>query len=105
MDQVYGLGFKTTDSIAQKLGIDNESFTRFQAEIFYTLESLANSEENCYVSLNEMVLKCSKMLGIKGSKIVITYNALVKNNELIVKDKNKVYLSPFFRTEIGLEKR
>ncbi len=105
MDEVYGVGFKTADSIAQKLGIDNESFTRCRAGIFYTLEYFANSEGHCYVPLDEMVLKCSKMLDIEDSKIVMTYDSLVKNNELIVEDKNKVYLPPFFRAEIGLAKK
>lgn len=49
IDEVYGVGFKTADSIANKLGIDNESFTRCRAGIFYTLEYLANSEGHCYV--------------------------------------------------------
>ena len=105
MDEVYGVGFKTADSIAEKLGIDNESFTRCRAGIFYTLEYLANSEGHCYVPFDEMVLKCSKILGIEDSKVVITYDSLIKNNELIVEDKNKVYLPSFFRAEIGLTKK
>ncbi len=105
MDEVYGVGFKTADSIAEKLGIDSESFTRCRAGIFYTLEYLANSEGHCYVPFDEMVLKCSKILGIEDSKVVITYDSLIKNNELIVEDKNKVYLPSFFRAEIGLTKK
>lgn len=105
IDEVYGVGFKTADSIANKLGIDNESFTRCRAGIFYTLEYLANSEGHCYVPLDELVSKCSKMLDIEDPKIIMTYDSLAKNNELIVEDENKVYLPAFFRAEIGLAKK
>ena len=105
VDEVYGVGFKTADMIAQNLGQDIESFTRCRAGIFYTLEYLANSEGHCYVPFDELISKCSKMLSIEDSKIVMTYDDLVRNKELIVEDKDKVYLPAFFRAEIGLAKK
>ena len=105
IDEVYGVGFKTADAIAQKLGQDRESFTRCRVGIFYTLEYLANSEGYCYVPFDELVLKCSKMLNIEDTKIVMTYDSLVQSKELIVENKDKVYLPSFFRAEIGLAKK
>ena len=40
-DDIYGIGFKTADSIAQNLGVDNESPYRVQAGLKYVLSQKA----------------------------------------------------------------
>ncbi len=104
IDEVYGVGFRTADLIAQKLGFDKESFGRCRAGIFYVLEYFANSEGHCYLPFEELINKSSKILNIEDNKIIITYDYLVKNNEIVL-DDNKVYLKPFFYSETGLAKR
>ena len=104
-DEVYGIGFKTADTIANKLGIDKESYNRCRAGVFCVLNQFADSEGHCYVPLDEVVKKCIEILEIEESKIVMTYDFLIKNKELILEDENKLYLPPFYHSEIGTAKR
>ncbi len=104
IDEVYGVGFKTADSIAQKLGFDLESYNRCRAGIFYILEFVANSDGHCYLPFDELINKSSKILKIEDTKIIMTYDALVSTGELIV-ESEKVYLSAFYYSEAGLAKR
>ena len=44
-DDIWGIGFKTADSIAEKLGYEKNDLRRCRSGIFYTLNKL--SEEGC----------------------------------------------------------
>lgn len=48
-DDIWGIGFKTADSIAQKMGIDKGKFVRLRSGIFYTLNKLAEAG-HCYTT-------------------------------------------------------
>ncbi len=41
-DDIWGIGFRTADGIAQKLGFEKEAFVRLRSGILYTLSSLAD---------------------------------------------------------------
>lgn len=41
-DDIWGIGFKTADSIAEKLGYGKETYVRLRSGIMYTLSSLAD---------------------------------------------------------------
>ena len=105
IDEVNGVGFKTSDAIAEKIGVDRESYQRCRAGILYILEFFGKSEGHCYMPFEELVKKSSKILGIEDCKIIITYDYLIKNGELIFESPDKVYLPPFYHSEIGLAKR
>ncbi len=101
IDDINGIGFRTADLIAQGLGLNRESYDRCRTGIIYILEYMANTEGHCYLPFDELIDKCSRMLQIDPCKIIMTYDSLVSNGELIV-DSDRVYLPSFFRSEIGL---
>ncbi len=104
-DEVYGIGFKTADFIAGKLGVDKESYNRCRAGILYILNYFADNDGHCYVPKDEVVKKCVEILEIEDVKIIMTYDYLVKNNEIILEDNEKMYLPAFYYSEVGLAKR
>jgi len=104
-DDIHGIGFKTADMIATKLGLDRKSYNRCRVGVFYVLNYFADNEGHCYVPVDEMIKKCVEMLEVEDCKIVMTYDHLVKTQELILEDKDKLYLPPFYYSEIGLAKR
>ena len=53
VDDIYGLGFKTSDMIGEKLGLSKESYNRCRIGIFHILNEFSR-EGNCYASLDEL---------------------------------------------------
>jgi len=106
-DEVNGIGFKTSDIIAMKLGINKESYYRCRAGIFYILNHFADTEGHCYLPIDELVSKSAKMLEIEDCKIVMTISHLLQQKELLNEDEDedKIYLPPFFFSEIGVSKK
>lgn len=102
IDDIYGIGFKTADTIAMKIGADKESFQRCRAGIFYVLENIAANEGHCYLPKEELIEKSSKILEIDDVKIAATYDYLICHEELIAENKTKVYLPCFYHAEVGI---
>jgi len=103
-DDVWGIGFKTADLIATKLGMDKESFNRCRAGLFYVLNQFAN-DGHCFAPFDELVDKSVEILDIERPKLHITVGHLIKNNELMLEQEINVYLPPFFHSEIGIVRR
>ena len=103
-DDIWGVGFKTADGIATKLGMEKESFERCRSGIFYVLNKFADDYGHCYVPLEELGKKCVELLDIEETKIVMTADNLVQEKELF-KEEDKIYLPPFYYSEMGAASR
>ncbi len=103
-EDVYGIGFKTADSLASKMGIDKESFQRCRSGIFYTLSQLSE-EGHCYASAEQLIAKCVEILEIEEAKIIMTIDHLILEKELIKEAPDKIYLPPFYHSECGIVRR
>jgi len=103
-DDIWGVGFKTADGIASKLGMEKEGFSRCRSGIFYVLNRFADDYGHCYAPLDELCQKCVEMLGIEDAKIIMTVDDLVQGRELFREDE-KIYLPPFYYSETGLSSR
>ncbi len=105
VDDVYGVGFKTADTIAQKLGISNESYNRCRAGIFYILSQFA-SEGHCYASFDDLARKGKELLNLEPNIIAMTFSHLKNINDLICEENEKIiYLPPFYHSEVGIARR
>ena len=94
---IWGIGFKTADQIALKLGIDPSSFERIKAFILYLLEK--DNEEGHVFSIQERVKEnCQEELGVEPEKVERALEEL-KRQKLLVAEKfdsqTALYL-PFF---------
>ena len=103
-DDIYGIGFKTADGLASKLGIEKDSFKRCRAGIFYTLSQLSE-EGHCYASSEQLITKCVEILEVEESKIIMTLDYLISEKELIKELPDMIYLPPFYYSEQGVAKR
>jgi exodeoxyribonuclease V alpha subunit len=62
---VWGIGFKTADQIAQRLGIPHDSPQRVKAGLQFAL-SEASDDGHCYLPEAELVAKATGLLGVDG---------------------------------------
>lgn len=67
-DEIFGIGFKISDSIAEKVGILKDSPYRIKAGIKFILNKAA-SNGHVYLPSSELVLKTAEILEIDSSMI------------------------------------
>lgn len=103
-DDIYGIGFKTADGIASKLGIEKDSFKRCRAGIFYTLSQLSE-EGHCFATAEQLISKCVEILEVEASKIAMSLERLIEEKELIKEEPDHIYLPPFYFSENGVARR
>jgi exodeoxyribonuclease V alpha subunit len=102
-DEIFGIGFRTADAIATKLGIDKESFIRCRGGILYTLNELSN-DGHCFATHEQIIAKAIELLGIEEPKLVMTVGHMRHEKEVIAED-DAYYLPPLFFCEQGSAKR
>ena len=81
-DDIYGIGFVTADTIAQKLGIDKDAPQRVQAGIKYVLSQKAD-EGHVFQHRSELIEACETMLEQELEAIEEGIFALIEKEEII----------------------
>src|SRR5216683_4732618 len=59
---VNGIGFRTADEIAIKLGLPRDSIPRLATGLKYVLAQAANDDGHCYLPENELIRRASEIL-------------------------------------------
>lgn len=102
-DDIWGIGFKTADKIAEKLGIGKEKFIRLRSGIFYTLNRLSENG-HCYASRQQLIGKAVELLEVEAPELEITLDEMVRTGDVICEEE-AIYLPPFYFAETGCAKR
>lgn len=106
-DDIWGIGFKTADSIAQKMGIDKGKFVRLRSGIFYTLNKLAEAG-HCYATREQLIGKAGELLEVEEPELEITLDEMIRTNDVIrdvAGEQEAIYLPPYYFSESGCAKR
>ena len=106
-DDIWGIGFKTADSIAQKMGIDKGKFVRLRSGIFYTLNKLAEAG-HCYATRKQLISKAGELLEAEEPELEITLDEMLRTNDVIrdqAEELEAIYLPPYYFAESGCAKR
>jgi len=105
---VWGIGFKTADKIAQALGIPHDSPQRVKAGLQFTL-SEASDVGHCYLPEAELVAQATEILGVEATLAVACLEDLSREEGVVREDVARpegavtaVYLVPFHRAEVSL---
>ena len=113
-DLVYdirGVGFRTADRMALKLGVAKDSPQRLQAAVIYVLFQLSEKGHLFYPA-RELVLKVSETLeGMEQLFIEKAINVLEERKKIIIEDlleqgiSRAVYLTFFYKMEVETAQR
>ena len=101
-DDIWGIGFKTADSIAAKMGIEKDRFIRLRSGILYTLNKLAESG-HCYAVREQLMEKAVQLLEVDAPKLEITLDEMIRTGD-VIKEEEAIYLPPFYFSETGCAK-
>ena len=106
-DEIYGIGFKTSDDIAKKLGFGHERFERLRSGIFYTLNKLSELG-HCFAYRDELIKAAGELLEVDEKLISAPLDTIIENKNLIEEnnsDTAAIYLPAFYYSEIGTANR
>ena len=105
---VWGIGFRTADTIAKSVGIPHDSPQRIKAGLQFTL-SEATGGGDCFLPEHRLIADAIKILQVDTGAVIDCLAALV-DEEGVVREQipsddepvTAIYLVPFHRAEIAL---
>jgi exodeoxyribonuclease V alpha subunit len=107
-DDVWGIGFKTADTIAQAVGIPHDSPERVKAGLRHTLSQAAD-DGHCYLPAPNLVADAVKILDVPVDLVTACLESSVAAEEVVREHipagdglVPAVYLLPFHRAELSL---
>ena len=99
-DDIWGIGFKTADGIAEKLGYEKNDSRRCRSGILYTLSKL--SEDGHVYSEREQLIKSAKeLLQADEEPITQVLDQMIASEDLML-DEDAIFLPPFYYAEVGV---
>ncbi|NMO53369.1 ATP-dependent RecD-like DNA helicase [Actinoplanes sp. TBRC 11911] len=102
---VWGIGFKTADTIAQAVGIPHDSPERVKAGLQYTL-SQATDNGHCYLPADQLIAEATKILDVPAGLAAECLDDLVADEGVVREElpgpTAAIYLIPFHRAELSL---
>lgn len=102
-DDIEGIGFKTADEIAARIGIHTDSDFRIQSGIFYVLQQ-AMSEGHIYLPKEVLQARAVKLLGVPLDGIEKYIMDLCMERKTVMKEVEgeiRVYPSRFYYMELN----
>ena len=112
---IFGVGFKTADRIAQSTGLPVDHPTRIEAGLLYLLEEASN-EGHVFAPKSLLADRAVELLGIDRSFVgealehletdeLIKMDAVPMEGLDVPEDDLAVYLAPYYYAELGTARR
>ena len=106
-DDVEGVGFRTADEIASRVGIRTDSDFRIRSGIQYVLLQAAG-EGHTYLPMQELTQRASRLLEVDPEHIEQHYMNLAMDRKIImrqVEDSTQIYAATYFYMEANTATR
>ena len=111
---IFGIGFLTADSIAEKLGFARDSELRAEAGILYVLHQLAD-DGHVYYPLDPLLTKCQEILEVDQDVLLRALDTLRATQKIVCEElkenrepkggRQSVYLAKFHLSETNIASR
>ncbi|MBT3191394.1 MAG: ATP-dependent RecD-like DNA helicase [Verrucomicrobia bacterium] len=97
---VWGIGFKTADSVAMSLGIPPQSEIRARAGITHILQTLTD-DGHCFCTDAELLLHGEALLEIPVETLTAGLDHEL-NTKRLTREENRIYLTEIYRAEVAV---
>lgn len=104
---IHGIGFKTADTIAEKLGIAKNSLIRAQAGTRHVLQQQASSG-HCAMYKDELIKQTEKILEVPEALIQDAIQTEINSDNLKLEEingKNALFLVSLYQAELSVAKQ
>src|SRR6185436_9614910 len=101
---VRGIGFRTADAIAAKLGVEKTAPKRLRAGVSFALQT-ATDEGHCALPVEELVRLAEKLLEVPGGPIRAAVDAEVAEGDVVldrIEDQPCLFLRGLHSAERGI---
>jgi exodeoxyribonuclease V alpha subunit len=107
---VWGIGFRTADTIAKAVGIPHDSPQRIKAGLQFTLSEAAD-DGNCFLPEQRLIADAIKILQVDAGAVIECLAELVAEEGVVREEipgedaedpTAAIYLLPFHRAEVSL---
>ena len=102
-DDIWGIGFRTADTIAEKMGFGHDRYPRLRSGIMYTLNALGN-EGHCFATRDQLCKTGAELLEVDQALLSDALDEMLQNGDVFL-DGDAVYLPPFYHSELGTARR
>src|SRR5919109_1202625 len=107
--EVWGIGFKTADTIARAVGIVPDAPERLQAGVLHALSTAAD-QGHTLLPASDLILQAADLLGVDAARVGEAIRVLQDSGEVVAavgaESSARLYaLTPFARAEAGLASR
>lgn len=117
-DDIWGIGFKTADTIAMKLGMEKEKYARCRSGLLYSLNKLSE-EGHCFALHDQLIAKGCELLDVTEPVLSMTLDDMIQVKDVII-EKNvidvavqnngsaladAIYLPPYYFSELGVARK
>lgn len=111
-DDIWGIGFRTADTIAEKLGFEKDRFVRLRSGLLYSLNHLAD-EGHCFATRSMLLKTGAELLNVEEEPLEAALKNMIGTEDVVTEefsaeDGNKdmaIYLPPFYFSECGTASR
>jgi len=104
---IHGIGFKTADTLAQRLGIAPHSLIRAEAGVRHVLQDIC-SFGHCCAELNTLIERSVELLTIPSNIIQEAIQREIKIKNLVLESQDEcdyIFLMALFRAEVNVVKQ
>lgn len=101
---IHGIGFKTADVIAGRLGIAPDSLIRAQAGVRHVLQEISN-DGHCAAPAETLVAESGKLLQIPDAILEEAIREEIASENLVkeeIEGRECLFLAPLHRAEVGV---
>lgn len=102
-DDIWGIGLKTADTIASKMGYEKNDLRRLKSGVTYTLSHMAE-EGNVYAEEEQLVKSAIELLDADETPVRQAISEMLQSEDLIA-DAEAIYMPPFYYAEVGTANR
>ena len=81
-DDIWGIGFRTADIIAEKMGFGREKYVRLRSGILYTLNKLSD-EGHCYATRAQLMQTGQELLAVEEDVLTMTLDEMMRAGDVI----------------------
>ena len=114
--EIHGVGFKSADRIAQKLGISPDSPKRLKAGAVYVLDQIAEREGHCFLPYADLLENAAEMLETETDALTSVVESLGEGGSLVIEsarvgenlassEGKRVYARPLYAAECEVARR